>query len=192
MISGKPAFLICFIILQFFVALYAAQLPRVELKTTKGTIVLELYEKRAPKTVRNFLNYVKNGFYDDLIFHRVVNGRIIQAGGYDKDLVEYETNKPIRNEAANGLKNMRGTVAMARTSDPHSAESQFFINLSDNPALDHKARTMRDYGYCVFAHVVKGMDVSDAIGGVETHDTGGFSDVPVEPVIMERVQLLTE
>lgn len=164
--------------------------PRVELQTSMGTIVLELNQDKAPGTVRNFLNYVKSGFYDDMIFHRVVADFVIQAGAFDKDMVEYETNGPIRNEAANGLKNVRGSLAMARNADPHSADSQFFINLQDNPSLDHRARTLRDYGYCVFGRVVEGMDVVDAIGRVETHEFKGYEDVPVTPVIIEHARVL--
>lgn len=188
----KRILVLCFGLLVFYhyADPLAAELPRVELKTSMGTIVLELYPDKAPKTVANFLDYVRTGFYDNFIFHRVVKGFVIQSGAYDKDLVEYETNGPIRNEAANGLKNLRGTVAMARYGDPHSADSQFFINLSDNPKLDHKSRTLEGYGYCVFGHVVQGMDVVDAIGNVETHNVNGFEDVPVEPVFIEHAGIL--
>ena len=171
-------------------ALRAAALPRVELKTSMGTIVLELEQDKAPRTVKNFLDYVKSGFYDDMIFHRVVADFVIQAGAFDKDMVEYETRGPIRNEAANGLKNVRGSVAMARDSDPHSADSQFFINLKDNHSLDFKARTLTDYGYCVFGRVVSGMDVVDAIGSVKTHTVDGYEDVPVTPVVIEHARVL--
>lgn len=168
----------------------AAGLPRVELDTSKGAIVLELYKDKAPRTVVNFLKYVKSGFYNGLIFHRVEKGFVIQSGAYDKDLVEFETRRPIRNEATNGLKNLRGTIAMARFSDPNSADSQFFINLSDNHALDFKMRTPSGYGYCVFGHVVQGMDVVDAIGNVETHAVKGFEHLPVAPVIIKEAKLL--
>ena len=183
----------CVFFLAFFVHSvhpFAAELSRVALETSKGTIVLELYDDKAPKTVRNFLNYVNAGFYDGFIFHRVEKDFVIQSGAYDKDLVEYETNGPVRNEAANGLKNLRGTIAMARFGDPHSADSQFFINLSDNPALDHKSRTLAGYGYCVFGHVVQGMDVVDAIGNVETHAVNGFENLPVEPLFIQQTKLL--
>ena len=168
----------------------AADLPRVELKTSLGSIILELEQGKAPGTVENFIEYVTSGFYDDMIFHRVIPGFVIQAGGYDRDLVGYETNEPIRNEAANGLKNLRGTIAMARNNDPHSADSQFYFNLKDNPNLDHRARTMTDYGYCVFGRVVDGMDVVDAIAVMETHTVDGFDDVPVTPVLIETARLL--
>lgn len=171
---------------------YADDLPRVRLETSMGIIELELFQDKSPKTVKNFLRYVETNFYDGLIFHRVIADWVIQSGAFDKDLIEYETYGPIRNEAANGLKNLRGTVAMARHDDPHSADSQFFINLADNASLDHTARTLTDYGYCVFGRVIKGMDVVDAIGNVETHETQGFADVPVEAVLVERVRLLQE
>lgn len=188
----KKLIILCFslLIIYHHAVPIAAELPRVELKTSMGTLVLELDQVKAPRTVANFLDYVRNGFYDNFIFHRVVKGFVIQSGAYDKDLVEYETNGPIRNEAANGLKNLRGTVAMARYGDPHSADSQFFINLSDNPKLDHKSRTLDGYGYCVFGRVIRGMEVVDAIGNVETHALNGFEDVPVEPVFIERASIL--
>ena len=168
----------------------AAGQPRVELQTTMGNIVLELYPDKAPRTVKNFLGYVKSGFYNDMIFHRVVAGFVIQAGDLDKKMVEYETKGPIRNEATNGLKNVRGTLAMARGADPNSADAQFFINLQDNPSLDFQDRTPQDYGYCVFGRVVQGMDVVDAIGGVKTHDFKGYQDVPVKPVVIQKAKIL--
>ena len=165
-------------------------MPRVELQTSMGNIILELDQDKAPRTVKNFLDYVKSGFYDDMIFHRVVADFVIQAGAFDKDMVEYETKGPIRNEATNGLQNVRGSLAMARNDDPNSADSQFFINLKDNPVLDFKARTMRGYGYCVFGRVVDGMDVVDAIGQVKTHEFQGYEDVPVTPVIIKHARVL--
>ncbi len=173
-------------------AIFAADLPRVEIKTTMGTMILELYPDKAPRTVKNFLSYISYQYYDDMIFHRVVEDFVIQTGNYDKELVGYVTDPPIRNEAANGLLNERGTIAMARHSDPHSATSQFYINLVDNPLLDHKSRTLELYGYCVFGRVIEGMDVADAIGGVETHAAGRFVNLPVEPVIIERMMLLQD
>jgi len=191
LIDNKYLYLFCIVILTVLNPLRAAELPRVEIQTTMGVIEIELLNDKAPRTVKNFLSYVNAGFYNGLIFHRVVNGWIIQGGGYDNDLNALETRRPVRNEATNGLKNIRGTVAMARLWDPHSADSQFFINLSDNPSFDHTARTMRNYGYCVFARVVKGMDVADSIGKVETHEVAGIGDnVPVEAVIVERVKIL--
>jgi cyclophilin family peptidyl-prolyl cis-trans isomerase len=183
--SSWPALLLIAAI-QLWVTVQAADLPRVALQTTMGTLEIELYQDQAPRTVRNFLDYVDNRFYDGMIFHRVIDDWVIQAGGYDKDLVAYETNAPIRNEATNRLENIRGTVAMAHGNDPHSADSQFFINLDDNHALDHQARTLSGYGYCVFGRVVKGMDVADAIGDVATHSIDGLDDVPATPIIINR------
>ena len=184
------SFFLCLLFLSRSLYLGAAETSRVELKTSMGNIVIELYDERAPKTVKNFLEYVENGFYDGFIFHRVIRDWVIQTGAYDKDLVEYETSGPVRNEASNGLQNVRGSVAMARHDDPHSADSQFFINLSDNHELDHKSRTLDGYGYCVFGRVIKGMEVADAIGGVATHAVSGFEDVPVEPVFIEQASKL--
>jgi cyclophilin family peptidyl-prolyl cis-trans isomerase len=166
------------------------ELPRVEMKTSMGTLIIELYPEKSPRTVKNFLNYVNEQYYDEIIFHRVMNGWVIQSGNYTEDLVGYETEPPVRNEAANGLKNLRGTLAMARGDDPHSAAAQFFINLSDNHSLDHEARTMDLYGYCVFGRVLQGMEVADAIGIVETHEHEGFANLPVKPVRIDTVRLL--
>ncbi len=184
----KLCFLLAALVLSGAAA--AADAPRIELRTSKGVIVVELDIEKAPRTVRNFLNYVENKYYDEMIFHRVIAGWVIQSGGYTEDLVAYETEPPIRNEAVNGLQNIRGTIAMARGADPHSADSQFYINLDDNDSLDHEARTMRHYGYCVFGRVVQGMDVVDAIGAVETKPRGGLDDLPVEAVLIERAALL--
>ena len=166
--------------------------PEVQLATSLGVIVLELYPDKAPVTVENFLNYVKNGHYDGTIFHRTVYGWIIQGGGYDAQLNELETAEPIVNEAGNGLSNERGTIAMARLSDPDSAAAQFFINLQDNPGLDHKGESRRTFGYCVFGRVISGMDVADAIGEVRTHEVADFDvNVTIEPVILEHATLLS-
>ena len=161
----------------------------VVLETSKGNIEIELFEKEAPITTRNFLDYVNDGFYDDLIFHRVIDGFMIQGGGFDKDMNEKETKAPIKNEAANGLKNTRGTIAMARTMVVDSATAQFFINVADNNFLDHKDESAQGYGYAVFGKVVKGMDVVDAIKSVQTHSVGMFDDVPVEPVVIIKAYL---
>ncbi len=168
--------------------------PQVRLDTSLGAITLELAEDQAPKTVENFLGYVREGFYDGTIFHRVIDGFMIQGGGFTTDFQQKETRPPIRNEADNGLKNQRGTIAMARTGDPHSATAQFFINVQDNPALDYRASTPQGWGYAVFGKVVDGMDVVDQIRQVPT-GAGGlggrFSDVPTSPVIIKSVTLLS-
>ena len=157
----------------------------VRFSTTLGDITLELFPDEAPKTVENFLEYVDEGFYEGTIFHRVVPGFVIQGGGLTDDLERKETRPPIENEADNGLKNERGTLSMARTQAIHSATSQFFINLTDNEFLDHGTR---DFGYAVFARVVDGMDVVDAIAEVDTTTKQGFQNVPVEPVVIETAE----
>lgn len=166
----------------------AAENPRVALETSKGTIVLELYAEKAPKTVENFLGYVDDGYYAGTIFHRVIERFMIQGGGFTADMEKKETAAPILNEANNGLVNERGTVAMARTSDPHSATAQFFVNTVDNRSLDHTAETPRGWGYAVFGRVVEGMDVVDAIAGVDTTTRGPMRDVPSEPVVIEAAR----
>jgi len=164
--------------------------PRVALETSLGRIVLELDAKRAPKTVENFLAYVRAGFYNGTIFHRVIRGFMIQGGGFDADMNKKETRPPIHNEAANGLRNERGTIAMARTNDPHSATAQFFINTVDNRPLDFKDATVRGWGYAVFGKVVEGMDVVDAIEKVATTTKPPFADVPVEPVVIRTATIV--
>lgn len=164
--------------------------PRVLVSTSRGDITLELDELKAPATTENFLRYVNSGFFDGTIFHRVIPGFMIQGGGFTADMRQKPAARPITNEADNGLKNDRGTVAMARTSDPHSASSQFFINLVDNDFLNHKAKTGAGWGYAVFGTVVEGMDVVDAIARVATGTHGPHSDVPREPVVMERVTVV--
>ena len=164
--------------------------PLVALKTSQGEIVVELMPDKAPATVKNFLSYVDSGFYDGTLFHRVIKGFMIQGGGFTAGMERKETDSHIVNEADNGLKNKRGTIAMARTGDPHSATSQFFINLEDNAFLDFKARTDRGWGYAVFGKVVQGMEVVDRIGAVTTGTVGGYRDVPVEPVLIEEAGLV--
>jgi cyclophilin family peptidyl-prolyl cis-trans isomerase len=161
---------------------------RVLLETTKGDITLELAEDQAPATVANFLRYVDEGFYAGTVFHRVIPGFMIQGGGLTGDLDKKPTHDPVKNEAANGLKNTRGSIAMARTRDPHSATAQFFINHADNAFLDHPGQD--GWGYAVFGSVVDGMDVVDAIAAVPTARSGGRSDVPVEPVVIESAKRL--
>lgn len=158
----------------------------VTLQTTKGDIVLELDAEKAPQTTKNFLQYVKDGFYDGTIFHRVIPGFMIQGGGFDKNMVQKPTREAIENEANNGLKNDVYTIAMARTQAPHSATAQFFINVANNSFLNHSAPTMQGWGYAVFGKVVKGQDVVDAIAGVPTTAHYPHQDVPVEPVIIKK------
>lgn len=164
--------------------------PKVTVKTSKGPIVIELYPDAAPKTVENFLRYARWGHYDGTIFHRVIPDFMIQGGGFDQDLKQKLTEMPIENEADNGLKNDRGTVAMARTNDPHSATAQFFINTKDNNFLNFQGKTPQGWGYAVFGKVLEGMDVVDAISQVETEKRGSMANVPVEPVIIKSVTVL--
>jgi peptidyl-prolyl cis-trans isomerase B (cyclophilin B) len=163
---------------------------RVLLSTSHGDIILELDQEKAPISSENFLAYAADGHFDGTIFHRVIPGFMIQGGGFTADMRQKSTKAPIANEADNGLKNGRGTIAMARTSDPHSATSQFFINLTDNAFLDHKGKTPQGWGYAVFGEVVEGMEVVDAIARVTTGTSGPHSDVPKEPVVMDRVSLV--
>jgi len=161
--------------------------PRIVITTTKGDITVELDQANAPVTTENFLAYVDSSHFDGTIFHRVIPGFMIQGGGFAADMTQKPTQAPIVNEADNGLKNDRGTLAMARTSDPHSASSQFFINLKDNSFLDHTAKTGQGWGYAVFGKVVEGMEVVDEIAQVATGMSGPHSDVPLEPVVMTQV-----
>ena len=156
--------------------------------TNKGVFDVELNEAAAPKTCENFLQYVRSGFYNDTIFHRVISGFMIQGGGFEPGLQQKETKAPIENEANNGLKNDKYTIAMARTNDPHSATSQFFINVADNDFLNHTSPTPRGWGYAVFGKVVAGTDVVDAIAAVRTASRSWYGDVPVEDVVMEKVE----
>ncbi len=162
--------------------------PMVELKTNQGEIVVEVFADKAPKSAENFVQYVKDGFYDGTVFHRVIDGFMVQGGGFDADLKQKSTRAPIENEAKNGLKNERGTLAMARTADPHSASAQFFINLVPNAFLDYPSRD--GWGYAVFGKVVKGMDVVDKIAKVQTANRGFHQNVPVEAVVIESASVL--
>lgn len=173
-VAGKPA--------------QVAAVPKVALQTSMGKIVLELHPDKAPKSVANFLRYVEAGRYQDTIFHRVIEGFMIQGGGFNQAMVQQPGFAPIANEAANGLKNKRYTVAMARTADPHSASSQFFINTSDNASLDHPSPD--GWGYAVFGTVVEGQKVVDRIEQTPTARQGAFQDVPVKPVIIQSARLL--
>jgi len=170
-----------------------ARNPQVELKTTRGNIVVELYADKAPKTVANFLKYVNDGFYNGTIFHRVIDGFMIQGGGFERDMREKsKTRAPIENEAGNRVKNETGTLAMARTPDPHSASAQFFINLKDNDFLNFRAPTPRGYGYAVFGKVTHGMDVVNKIAKVATANAGPHQNVPREPVIIHSATPIKE
>ncbi len=165
-------------------------MKKVKLQTTKGTIVLELDDEKAPETVQNFIDYVKSGHYDGTIFHRVIDGFMVQGGGFTKDMNQKETRAPIRNEAANGLRNKRGTIAMARTMVVDSATSQFFINLVDNDFLDFTAPTTQGYGYAVFGKVTDGMDVVDAIAKVKTGYHGPHQNVPEETIEITHAEVV--
>jgi cyclophilin family peptidyl-prolyl cis-trans isomerase len=164
--------------------------PRVRIETTKGVIVVELFPKAAPKTVANFLQYVKGGFYDGTIFHRVIKNFMIQGGGFTKDMNEKATKPPVVNEADNGLKNDLGTLAMARTGDPNSATAQFFINTKDNAFLNFRSKDVQGWGYCVFGRVVSGLPIVKAIEDEPTGNSGMFQDVPQTPVVMTKVTLV--
>jgi Peptidyl-prolyl cis-trans isomerase (rotamase) - cyclophilin family len=160
------------------------------LETTLGNITIELFENDAPLTAANFKQYVEDQFFDGTIFHRVIDGFMIQGGGFEPGMTQKETRDPIDNEASNGLANNRGTLAMARTMDPHSATSQFFINVSDNDFLNFRSETPDGFGYCVFGRVYDGMDVVDAIRTVETTSRMGHQDVPVDDVVIEKATVI--
>ena len=162
---------------------------KVVLHTSHGAIALELDAARAPKTVANFLDYVRSGHFNNTLFHRIIDGFMIQGGGFTPEFRQKPTKAPIENEAANGLKNARYSVAMARTGDPHSATAQFFINVADNAFLDHKSRDAKGWGYCVFGRVVAGTEVVDRIKGVATGDRGMHQNVPKEDVVIERAEV---
>ncbi|OZI46596.1 peptidylprolyl isomerase [Bordetella genomosp. 5] len=164
--------------------------PRVKLHTNQGDLVITLDAEKAPKTVENFLGYVKDGFYNGTVFHRVIDGFMIQGGGFEAGMKQKPTKSPIENEANNGLKNDKYTVAMARTSDPHSATAQFFINVGDNDFLNHTAPTPNGWGYAVFGKVTEGTDVVDKIKGVKTGNNGFHQNVPKEDVIIEKAEII--
>lgn len=178
------------LLLTFNSNVFAAN-PKVRMETTKGTVIIELYPDKAPKTVENFLRYVNEAKYDGTIFHRVIKRFMNQGGGFTPDFKKVDTFAPIMNEADNGLKNKLGTIAMARTGDPHSATNQFFINTADNAFLDHTSKSPRGWGYCVFGTIVDGMDVMDRIAKVPTGPGGRFQqDVPQEEVLILKVSLV--
>ncbi|HIE01411.1 MAG TPA: peptidyl-prolyl cis-trans isomerase [Thiotrichaceae bacterium] len=162
----------------------------VKMQTNHGVIMIQLFTEQAPKTVDNFLNYVNSGFYDGTIFHRVIDGFMIQGGGMEPGMREKMTSPPIENEASNGLNNAVGTLAMARTSDPHSASSQFFINIANNTFLNHTAKTPQGWGYCVFGEVIEGMEFVNEIKKVATGNQGHHQDVPKDDVIIEKAEVV--
>jgi len=165
--------------------------PQVIIHTSLGDMRLELYPDQAPVSVGNFLDYARSGFYDGTVFHRVISYFMIQGGGFTPDLQKKATRTPIQNEADNGLKNVRGSIAMARTGNPHSATAQFYLNVQDNTALDHTGKaSSRTWGYAVFGKVVDGLDVMDNIRFVETTSRGPYRDVPAEPVLIESVEII--
>ena len=166
--------------------------PHVYIKTNVGGFTIELYPDKAPETVANFLNYVEKGYYSGTIFHRVIKGFMIQGGGFVTDMTQKDTAPPIKNEAANGLKNKKYTLAMARTAVVNSATSQFFVNTVNNTGLDHKDKTTAGYGYCVFAKVIEGTEIIDKIEMVATTTKGSYADVPVKPVIIKAMTVMTE
>lgn len=161
--------------------------PHIMLTTSAGNIELELDSQKAPVSVKNFVGYVNNGFYNNTIFHRVIPGFMVQGGGFDAKMQQKQPNPPIKNEADNGLRNTRGTISMARTAEKDSATSQFFINVADNAFLDHG---QRDFGYAVFGKVVKGMDVADKMAQVPTHDVGPYQNVPTQPIVILSAKVL--
>ncbi len=164
----------------------------IRFSTNHGSIDIEVFEDQAPMSAKNFISYVNEGFYDGTIFHRVIPGFVIQGGGFEPEMKQRATHAPIENEADNGLKNDRGTLSMARTSDPHSASSQFFVNLKDNDFLNHTGKNSRGWGYAVFARVVNGMDVVDKIAAVPTGNVGVYSDVPKQDVVITKAEILTD
>ncbi len=189
----KKQLVLCIVLLFLFCspALSLEANPVVKMTTSKGVIVIELYRSKAPKTVDNFLMYVKQGFYNDTIFHRVIKNFMIQGGGLNSLMMQKATGAQIINEADNGLRNLEGTIAMARTPLPHSASSQFFINVKDNPFLDHRGKNSNDWGYCVFGKVIDGLNVVHAIENVPTGIRQGKKDVPLTPVIIESITVVS-
>ena len=186
----KQIFLIVFILLFTITSNIQAETTMVKMDTNQGTIMLELDADNAPNTVANFLTYAKEGFFDGTIFHRVISNFMIQGGGFTEDMNQKDVHDPIKNEANNGLKNDNGTIAMARTGDPHSATAQFFINVKDNDFLNFSSETAQGWGYAVFGKVTEGMDIVEKIKAAETTTKGPYQDVPVEPIIIEKVSIV--
>lgn len=187
---------LCYLLFACLIGLHGAAAlatnPSLEMKTNQGVVLIELYRDKAPKTVENFLQYVKDGFYSGTIFHRVIDGFMIQGGGFTPDMKQKETRASIPNEANNGLKNEFGTLAMARTPDPNSASAQFFINLKDNDFLNFRDTSFQGFGYCVFGKVTKGMEIVQKIAKVPTGNTGMFQNVPTAAIVIESIKLLPE
>ncbi len=186
----KQIILLVFILFFTISSNTQAETTMVKMDTNQGTIMLELDADKAPNTVANFLTYAKEGFFDGTIFHRVISNFMIQGGGFTEDMNQKTTHDPIQNEANNGLTNDNGTIAMARTGDPHSATAQFFINVKDNDFLNFTSETPQGWGYAVFGKVTEGMDVVEKIKGVATTTKGPYQDVPEEPVIIEKVTIV--
>ncbi len=186
----KQIFLIVFILLFTLTSNIQAETTMVKMDTNQGTIMLELDADNAPNTVANFLTYAKEGFFDGTIFHRVISNFMIQGGGFTEDMNQKDVHDPIKNEANNGLKNDNGTIAMARTGDPHSATAQFFINVKDNDFLNFSSETAQGWGYAVFGKVTEGMDIVEKIKATETTTKGPYQDVPVEAIIIEKVTIV--
>jgi cyclophilin family peptidyl-prolyl cis-trans isomerase len=182
--------IVCGLLLITSISAFAA--PSVEFQTSQGNFTVELYPEKAPKTVANFLQYVKDGFYENTIFHRVMNNFMIQGGGFERDLSEKNTREPIVNESNNGLLNEKGTIAMARTADPDSATAQFFVNLADNQFLNYVSPDPEQIGYCVFGKVTSGLEVVQKIGLSPTNNIGRNENVPIKPITIKSVKLLSE
>lgn len=190
--NNKLSIVLCLFLAMLGTTAMSDTQPKVQFDTNKGTIVIELNQEKAPLTVENFLSYVKSGFYDGVIFHRVIPNFMIQGGGFTPDMQQKPTQGNINNEANNGLKNIKGSIAMARTSAPHSASSQFFINVKDNSFLDFTSETPQGWGYAVFGQVINGIEVVEAIENVTTGIVGPYSDVPKEAVIIEKASVLDD
>lgn len=185
-------FQLIFLMTFFYSMAVYANNPEVKIKTNLGIVTLELYPEKAPQTVENFLQYVTDGFYKNTIFHRVIRNFMIQGGGFDSSYTQKPTRQPIKNEAANNLKNRIGTIAMARTSDPHSATAQFFINVADNDFLNYSAPTQRGFGYTVFGKVIEGMEIVNQIASTPTGPGGPFgSDVPKKMILIENIETVS-
>ena len=186
----KPLLMIVFMIILMTTSSAQAEMTNVKMETSKGVIMLELDGDTAPNTVANFVKYTQEGFYDSTIFHRVISNFMIQGGGFAADMSQKSTHAPVQNEANNGLKNDTGSIAMARTNDPHSATAQFFINVKDNDFLNFSSETPQGWGYAVFGKVTEGMDVVNAIKDVQTTTSGSYQDVPADTITIEKVTII--